>query len=281
VQDEPLGLRLVVRHAGVLGRPVEHSLSPLLHRAAYAALGLDWSYTAVDCGVDDLPAVLAERSDWAGFSATMPLKHALLAVATEVRAVAAAIGAANTLLPGAGGWIADNTDVAGIVAALAEHAVAPGSVTILGAGGTAQATLGALLATGIDTCTVLVRDQSRAAAVRQTAERLQIALTLDELRPDAPALDADLVVSTLPPGAADPLAAGRRWSPTSAVLDVVYAGWPTPLAAAAGAAGATVVSGALMLLHQAAVQVALMTGEEPPTAAMRLALAEAVPGCGV
>jgi len=120
----------VAERVGLLGRPIVHSLSPVLHRAAYADLGLDWTYDAIDCGVADLPAVLAERSDWAGFSATMPLKHALLDVAAEVRPVASTVGSANTLLRGPDGWIAENTDVAGIVAALAEHSVAPGSVTI-------------------------------------------------------------------------------------------------------------------------------------------------------
>ncbi|HVU91070.1 MAG TPA: hypothetical protein VHC23_02480, partial [Jatrophihabitans sp.] len=133
--------------AAVLGRPVAHSMSPVLHRAAYAELGLTgWTYEAIDCGPQDLPRVLAERADWAGFSATMPLKHAVLDVAAQVRPIAATVGSANTLLRGPDGWIADNTDVAGIVAALAEHSVAPSSVTVLGAGGTAQAMLAALLA---------------------------------------------------------------------------------------------------------------------------------------
>jgi shikimate dehydrogenase len=270
----------VANRAAVLGRPVAHSLSPVLHRAAYAELGLDWTYEAIDCGVDELATVLAERRDWAGFSATMPLKHALLEVAAQVRPVAATVGSANTLLPGPDGWIADNTDVAGIVTALTEHSVAPGTVTVLGAGGTAQAMLAALLALGVDECTVLVRDPARAAAVLGTAERLGVAVTLAPLAVDAPALGADLVASTLPPGAADPLAA-REWTDRQTVFDVVYAPWPSPLAAAAQRGRARVVSGALMLLHQAAVQVALMTGRSAPVSAMRLARDAAAPGCGV
>jgi shikimate dehydrogenase len=285
VPPEQVGLRLIgmaapTLRAAVLGRPIAHSLSPVLHRAAYAALGLDGRYEAIDCGVDDLPGALAERADWAGFSCTMPLKHAALDVAARVAPVAAAVGSANTLLPGPDGWLADNTDVAGIVSALAEYAVAPSSVTLLGAGGTAQAALAALLALGVDAATVLVRDEARAGALRATAERLGVDLSFAPLAVEAPALDADLVVSTLPAGAADPLAA-RAWRAGSALLDVVYAPGPTPLAAAASAGGARVVSGALMLLHQAAAQVHLMTGAEPPVGAMRLALAEAVPGCGV
>ena len=117
----------MIRRAAVLGRPIEHSLSPVLHRAAYAALGLDWAYEAIDCGVAELATVLADRADWAGFSCTMPLKRAALDLADEVRPLAALVGAANTLLPGAGGgWVADNTDVAGIVAALGGATVGTG-----------------------------------------------------------------------------------------------------------------------------------------------------------
>jgi shikimate dehydrogenase len=266
--------------AAVLGRPIAHSLSPTLHRAAYAALGLPWSYTAIDCGVAELPAVLAARADWAGFSCTMPLKHAVLDVAAAVAPIARAVGAANTLVPGPAGWVADNTDVAGILSALAEYAVAPSSATLLGAGGTAQAALAALLALGVDSCVALVRGPARAGRLLDTARRLGVTVTLGELANDNPALDAELVVSTLPVGAADALAA-HPWRPGQAVLDVVYAGWPTPLAGAAAARGATVVSGGLMLLHQAAAQVSLMTGQDAPVAAMRAALAAAAPASGV
>jgi shikimate dehydrogenase len=266
--------------AGVLGRPVEHSLSPVLHRAAYAALGLNWTYDAIDCGVDELSTVLADRADWAGFSATMPLKHALLDVAVEVRERAASIGAANTLLARPAGWLADNTDAYGIAAALSEHDVRPRSVTLLGAGGTAQAVLAALVELGLGGCTVLVREPSRAGALTATAERLGAQVSVDILAAGHPALAVDLVVSTLPPGAADEFAA-RDWTSEQAVLDVVYRPWPTPLAAAAAAGGATVVSGALMLLHQAAEQVRLMTGRDAPVEAMREALHTAAPNCGV
>jgi shikimate dehydrogenase len=264
----------------VLGRPIAHSLSPVLHHAAYAALGMQWSYEAIDCGVAELPDVLAARADWAGFSATMPLKHALLDVAAEIRPTAEVVGAANTLLPGPDGWVADNTDVDGIVGTLHEAALDPMSVTVLGAGGTAQAAIVAVRRIGVDKCTVLVRDTSRAGRARTAGERAGVALTVEALAPDAAALRADLVISTLPPGAADALA-GRGWSAEQAVLDVVYSPWPTRLAAAAAAAGATVLSGVLMLLHQAEAQVELMTGRPAPVEAMRAALAGAGPGCGI
>ena len=268
------------RHAAVLGTPVAHSLSPVLHRAAYAALGLDWAYEAIECDAASLPAVLAARDDWAGLSCTMPLKRAVLEVADEVMPTAALVGAGNTLLPLAdGGWRAANTDVAGIVAAVREHRVAPASATVLGAGGTAQAAVVALSALGLSACTVLVRDTARTGDVLGTGAACGVSVTVEVLGATARALAADLVISTLPRGAADPLA-DAVWRPGQAVLDAVYDPWPTVLAAAAQSAGATVISGALMLLHQAAAQVELMTGRTAPVDAMRDALrvAGASPG---
>jgi shikimate dehydrogenase len=257
----------------VLGRPVGHSLSPVLHTAAYAALGLaEWSYTAVDCGEDELAGLLAGLGpEWAGLSLTMPLKRVALAAADVVDPLAAAVGAANTLLLGPRRH-AYNTDVAGIAAALREAGtVRPRSAVVLGAGGTAQAALAALATLGLDAAVVLVRDPGRAGELRATADRLGVALDLRAGLP-GPVPAAELVISTLPGGAAD----GLRPPAGAVVLDVVYAPWPTPFAAAAEATGGTVVSGLAMLLHQAAAQVELMTGRPAPVPAMRAALAAAV-----
>jgi shikimate dehydrogenase len=195
----------------------------------------------------------------------------VLDIAVDVRPVAGAVGAGNTLLPGPDGWIADNTDVHGLVAALREHAVRPRSASVLGAGGTAQAALAALAELGLPECTVLVRDPRRTAALLATADRVGIAVSLADLEAGTEALEADVVISTLPPGAADQVA-GHPWSARQAVLDVVYADWPTALARAAAATGAISISGATVLLHQAARQVELMTGQPAPLAAMHAAL---------
>jgi shikimate dehydrogenase len=265
----------------VLGRPVAHSLSPVLHSAAYRALGLDWQFDAVDTGVPDLAGLLASCGpEWAGFACTMPLKRVALELADVSSDRAVMAGAANTLLARTGaGWSADNTDVPGMVAALGEAGVHPASVTVLGAGGTAQAAVVGLAAIGVARCDVLVRNVDRAGELRAAADRAGVDLAVRKLDDDRP-LAADLVISTLPPGAADPLA-GHEWKPGQAVLDVVYSPWPTRLASAVGAAGGTVVSGALLLLHQAGVQVELMTGRPAPVTAMRDALRAAEPGCGV
>jgi shikimate dehydrogenase len=255
----------------VLGRPIGHSLSPVLHSAAYAALGLTgWRYQAVDCGEDELAGAVGRLGpEWVGLSLTMPLKRVALAVADEVTPLAAAVGAANTLLLG-DRRLADNTDVAGIVAALREAGVEQVEhALVLGAGGTAQAALAALRELGATTPTVLVRDVARTGDLLAAADRLRVTPDVRAGLADLP--PADVVISTLPAGAAD----GLRIARPAAVLDVVYAPWPTPFAATAAAGGARVVSGLAMLLHQAAAQVELMTGRPAPLDAMRTALATA------
>jgi shikimate dehydrogenase len=265
--------------AAVLGSPVAHSLSPVLHSAAYAALGLDgWHYDAHECGEAGLARFVDGLGpEWAGLSLTMPLKRVALDVARDVSPLATAVGAANTLVLTGGRRHADNTDVAGVVASL-RGAPPGGRAVVLGAGGTAQATLAALRALGIGDITVLVRSTARAGELRATADRLGVTpeITdglLEPGRARAALADADVVVSTLPRGAADGLTGVR---PGAVVLDVLYAPWPTAFAAAAEAAGARVVSGLEMLLHQAVAQVELMTGLTPPVTVMRDALDAAV-----
>ena len=271
-----------VRRAAVLGSPIKHSLSPVLHTAAYQALGLHgWHYDMIECDEPGLPPLIDGLGpEWAGLSLTMPLKRVALAVADEVSPLARAVGAANTLVfpPGgpARGRRADNTDATGMVAALREAGLGPvRQAVILGAGGTAQAALAAVRELGHRSPLVLVRNQRRAGELLQTAERLGMRPTISGRLFDAPLPDADLVISTLPGGAADPLRS-TPWAPGTTVLDVVYAPWPTPFAGSALAAGCRVVSGLTVLLHQAAAQVELMTGQPGPVAAMRTALAAAV-----
>jgi shikimate dehydrogenase len=280
VQSRPAArAAATTRRAAVLGMPVEHSLSPVLHNAAYAALGLaGWHYGRFAVDEAGLPAFVgALGPEWAGLSLTMPLKRVALEVADVVEADAAAIGAANTLTRRDGGWVAANTDVAGIVETLREAGVPRvGRAVVLGAGGTAQAALAALARLGETAPTVLVRDASRAGALRETAERLGVTPTVVGGFPEVPLPPADVVVSTLPAGAADALA-GTAWDRATVVLDVIYAPWPTTLATSAAAAGCRIAGGLDVLLHQAVEQVELMTGLPGPTAAMRAALGAARP----
>lgn len=258
--------------AAVLGSPVAHSLSPALHRAAYAWLGLGWTYEARRCEVAGLPLVMAEmRTDptWRGASLTMPLKEVALALADEVDPLAARIGAANTLLRSrAGTLIGLNTDVAGIAAAVAEVGGSRGGpVAVLGAGGTARAALAALAA---DVEVVVhARDLRRAGALLELHPGAR-AVRLDELDPSA----QPLVISTLPAGAADRL--GSDWPVGTALVDVVYDPWPTALATRAQAAGAAVAGGLSVLVGQAVGQVRAMTRREVPAEVLRAAGAAAL-----
>ncbi|GAA2387472.1 shikimate dehydrogenase [Nonomuraea africana] len=257
--------------AAVLGSPIAHSLSPYLHRAAYQAMGLTgWTYEAHECDEARLPALL-DAADWAGLSLTMPLKRAVLPLLDTVSDLAVEVGGANTVVFTDGVRHGDNTDVYGIERALAEAGVpAPGSALVLGAGATAASALAALRNLGLRTATLVARDPARAGETIEVAERLGVALAVETFDKLEALLDVDLVVSTLPGGAADSFAGQLARVP--ALFDVVYAPWPTRLAAAVEAGGGKVVGGFPMLLHQAVRQVELMTGRgDVPVEAMRAA----------
>jgi shikimate dehydrogenase len=272
------------RRAAVLGSPIQHSLSPTLHSAAYTALGLTgWRYDAVECNETALPAFVGQLGpEWVGLSLTMPLKRVALTVADQVSALASAVGAANTLVLGSSGEgrRAENTDVTGLLNALGEAGLDRVQTgVILGAGGTAQAALAALRELGETEPRVVVRDPARTRDLRAAAERLGSRPRISGGLPDVELPEADVVISTLPPGAADTISP-QQWGTRPVVLDVVYTPWPTPLAASALAAGCRIVSGLAVLLHQAVAQVELMTGHRAPIAAMRAALDSAVPVAG-
>ncbi|GGZ62160.1 shikimate 5-dehydrogenase [Streptomyces inusitatus] len=260
--------------AAVLGSPIAHSLSPALHRAAHRGMGLDWSYSAVECAEPGLPGFLRGLdSSWAGLSLTMPLKRAVIPLLDSVSDLARAVGGVNTVLLREDGRHGENTDVHGIVAALGEAGVtAPGSAVVLGGGATACSALAALRRLGLPEAVVLVRDRSRAALVEEAAERLGSRISVRSLSSaEGAGARAELVISTLPAGAADGFADALR---CEALLDVVYSPWPTRSAGAVAALGGRVVSGLSMLLHQAAAQVSLMTGRtDVPVELMRQAVA--------
>ena len=305
----------VTRRAGVLGRPIAHSLSPVIHNAGFAAAGLSgWAYAAHDCGEADLAGFVAELGpEWVGMSLTMPLKEVALAVADETAPLAAAIGAANTLVRRPdGGWRAENTDAPGMVDAL--HAAGAGTarrVAVLGAGGTARAAVAASRDLGAEEVTVYARRPEAVADLEALGKGLGVAVVgapwadaapwsargaggregVDGDRVGAVPRDggrgpadsdairgaggADVLISTVPKGVADPLAGLLAWRAGAVLFDAIYDPWPTPLAAAAQAAGVHVVSGLDLLLAQAVRQFELFTGVPAPVTAMRDALATA------
>jgi shikimate dehydrogenase len=259
---------------------VEHSLSPVLHGAAFAALGLDgWSYERIRCDERRLPSLVAGAdADWVGFSVTMPGKRAALEVATEVTPRAAAVGAANTLVRKGSGWLADCTDVSGISGALRFAGGFRGGSkgVILGGGGTAAGAVAAFADLGVTDVSLVVRDPARAKETLATAERVGVraaAFRWADTDFASLAAECDVLVSTVPPGAVAPYA--DALAEASTVLDVIYHPWPSPLAEAVLATGRRVATGLDMLLHQSFGQVEHFTGLPAPRERMRAALRSA------
>lgn len=266
--------------AAVLGSPISHSLSPTLHRAAYRELGLDWRYDAIDVTEDSLAAFVVNLdSQWRGLSLTMPLKRGVIRLCTSVTEVAAQVNAVNTVVLGQDGSRAGhNTDVPGMVAAVAE-AVDPTSlrsIGILGGGATAASAVAAAAAMDLPALAA-VRSQARADELAGVARATGARLDTIDWADAATVLQADLVVSTTPAGAADALAERLPTRPTL-LLDVVYAPWPTALARAWDARAGTVLGGLDLLVHQAVLQVELMTGRRPSVATLRAAGESALAG---
>ncbi|WP_369388091.1 shikimate dehydrogenase [Streptomyces sp. CG1] len=261
--------------AAVLGKPIAHSLSPVLHRAAYDALGLtEWSYDRFEVDEAGLPGFFAELgSRWAGLSLTMPLKRAVIPLLDEISETAASVDAVNTVVfTEDGRRIGDNTDIPGMVAALREHGIEQvDSAAILGAGATASSALAALARICTGEVVAYVRSEARAAEMRQWGERLDVDVRTADWADAGQALRAPLVIATTPAGATDALAAAVPERPAT-LFDVLYDPWPTELAARWSMFGGAVVSGLDLLVHQAVLQVERMTGRSPaPLEAMRRA----------
>ena len=259
----------------VLGDPIDHSLSPVLHTAGSREAGLDWEYRRHRVDADGLGPFLDDLDDdCRGLSLTMPLKRRALEHADEVSDIARTAGAANTLVVAVDGRRrADNTDVPGAAAAIRETYDGPlGTATIWGGGATAASVLLALAERGLERATLAVRDPGRAAETLAAVGRHpdppeMTVVPLDGLA----SVEADLVVSTIPASAQqERLLAAVADVPV--VFDVLYDPWPTPLAAAATADGRTLVGGLDLLVWQAVDQLRAMTGRfDVPVAAMRQA----------
>jgi shikimate dehydrogenase len=263
------------RRAAVLGSPIAHSLSPVLHRAAYEELKLtSWSYDRFEIDEAALPGFFAELGpQWAGLSLTMPLKRAVIPLLDEISETAASVEAVNTVLfTEDGRRVGDNTDIPGMVAALRERGIEPvDSAAILGAGATASSALAALARICTGEVVAYVRSEARAAEMRQWGERLDIEVRTADWADADRALRAPLVIATTPAGTTDALAAAVPERPAT-LFDVLYDPWPTALAARWSMYGGAVVSGLDLLVHQAVLQVEQMTGHVPvPLDAMRKA----------
>ncbi|AKK06045.1 shikimate-5-dehydrogenase, fungal AROM-type [Corynebacterium mustelae] len=273
--------------AAVLGKPIEHSLSPVLHNAGYTALGLsNWQYDRIECDESDLAQVLSNSSNqYRGFSVTMPGKFQALALADEATERARLIGSANTLVRrNETSWVADNTDCDGIIGAInvlfnrddankkrfsaSEYAV------IIGAGGTARPAVWAVAQLGVKRV-IIVNRSDRSLEFDSLAQFLGVNL---EFRGFDTALaeicaKAAVIISTVPSvGIPDyvPIIA------QAPIIDVIYDPWPTLLVETAHRNGISAVGGHVMLAHQAYGQFEQFTGYAAPRDAMWLALCRAL-----
>jgi len=252
----------------VWGDPIDHSLSPRVHAAAYARLGWAWDYGRRRVDAAGFEAALAGLdSTFRGLSLTFPVKARAHAAASVLDRPAQLTGAVNTLVFRGGERLGFNTDVGGIVADLRVEGIEGVELArIVGTGATATSALVALAELGARTVEVVARRPDAAQPLVVLGERLSVAVSVAPLETVAPA-SLPLTISTLPGGAALPDETSRRIAAGGGLLyDVVYGHWPTPLAAAWQAAGGRAVNGLGMLLRQAVLQIrAFRTGsvDEP------------------
>jgi shikimate dehydrogenase len=271
----PLPARGSTRTVGIIGWPVQDSLSPLIHNAAFAALGMDWAYVPLPVAPGDLEAALAglPAMGFSGANVTMPHKTDVARLVRDLSEDAQLLRAVNTLVTGAAGLVGHNTDAPGFDRFVRRDAgFDPGgrSALIFGAGGAARACALALARGGLGALTVAVRDPTRAETLRAMLEGQLSAVRAVSFE-EAGEVDSDLVVNATPLGAAGETLPHPPLRPGMLVVDLLYRPTLTPLQAAAKAAGASAFGGLGLLLHQAALSFELWTGLEPPLSVMSAA----------
>ncbi|MCT1452344.1 MULTISPECIES: shikimate dehydrogenase [unclassified Corynebacterium] len=263
----------VEHKAAVLGSPVEHSLSPVLHSAGFEAAGLEgWTYERIECDAERLPGLVGEAGDeYRGFSVTMPGKFAALEFGGTVTERAQAIGSANTLVREGSTWRADNTDCEGIAGALEELVgthTPIGHALVIGAGGTARPALWSLAERGAEKVTVLNRSD-RSAELLPLLDGVETEFIDFERDLEPLAMSVDLIISTVPSAA---LSGREKELGHAPLLDVIYNPWPTPLATRCASNGHLTVGGLVMLACQSYSQFEQFTGVPAPREEMREAL---------
>ncbi|MEN9741892.1 MAG: hypothetical protein RIR66_848 [Actinomycetota bacterium] len=255
----------------VLGSPISHSLSPTLHKAAYAQLGLPHTFEAIDVNVDQFKTFFTGLDDqWLGLSLTMPLKEIAFEVATKVSNVARQTGAINTLVL-KDGVQADNTDVYGISKSLRNAGCTnPKTATIIGAGATTRSAIAALSGLGVEGILIIARNAQKSATCIDLGNELGISIDATANIEDK-FFTSDVTINATPVGVADDFVT-KLSSARGVLLDVVYNPWPTKLAAAWKAKGLKAIPGNQMLLNQAVRQIELFTGQIPDIQNMQEAM---------
>lgn len=207
----------------VLGSPIEHSRSPLLHATAYEILGIEADYQRFEVKADELSNFLSEHGpeQWRGFSLTMPLKEVASEIASQVSTSVSRTGSANTLISSGAGWIGENTDELGFRYLLTGANF--DSVAILGAGGTARSALAAL-----SQFTGEVRIYRRDSRGDSALQRIRPGVLIENWTSVDQAFESDVVINAAPIAAAADYQDLAR--PVALVIDALYSPWPPPLA---------------------------------------------------
>jgi shikimate dehydrogenase len=264
---------------GVMGHPIEHSLSPVMHNAALRHLGLDYVYVPLAVAPTDLPQALAglQAISCQGFNVTIPHKQAVMAYLSEVSSIAKAIGAVNTVWRVPSGWAGTNTDILGFLAPL-KSLPKPQKAVILGYGGAARAIVAGCQELGCTEIWIVGRDADKLTKFQASWPSVNLQIqNWSELATLLPT--ADLVVNCTPIGMYPhvdncPLTpAESKLLPTGAIVyDLIYTPRPTMLLQLARDHGSGVIDGLEMLVHQGAAGLEIWTGVEAPIDIMRQAL---------
>ncbi|WP_448564962.1 shikimate dehydrogenase [Trichothermofontia sp.] len=282
---------------GVMGDPIGHSLSPVMHNRAIAALGVDYVYVPLPVKAADLETAIRGLAaiGMQGFNVTIPHKQAIVPFLSDVTELAQAVGAVNTVWWNGSGWSGTNTDVAGFLAPLTgSAAVLPREsldwslmkAVILGNGGAARAVVAGCYQLGVAAIQVVGRHPDKLAQFQQSWQAVPWSLPLT-VHPweDLPELvaQADLLVNTTPIGMTphpdqSPLTAAiaAQIKPSAIVYDLIYTPQQTQLLQQAQAQGATAIGGVEMLVQQGAVALERWLNRPVPVATMRQALLEAL-----
>lgn len=261
--------------AAVLGKPISHSLSPVLHNAGYLAQNLNHQYERHEVGEFELSNFIQTLdSGWMGLSLTMPLKVAAFAIADSVTPLVEISGSINTLVLGEQ-IVGYNTDIYGIVQACNESGVSsPQTCTIIGSGATARSAIVAAREMGVTSVELIARNSAAILQCDQIASELGITFIAPPIN-ESKWQESDLVINTTPSDVADKLLPDTS-SVAGLLLDVIYHPWPTQIAERWIEAGGAICPGYLMLLHQAVAQYELFTGVDAPVEVMRSALMDAL-----
>jgi shikimate dehydrogenase len=263
------------RVVGVIGWPVRHSLSPVIHNAAFESVGLPWVYVPLPVPPGGVPAAIEglRALGFAGANVTMPHKTEFADLLADLSEDARRLRAVNTVVADAEGVAGHNTDAPGFVRFLRRDAgfdPAGRSVLLFGAGGAARACALALAQEGAASVSVALRDPRRAEGVREVVDGFGTEVRAMEMS-EAPEVRADLVVNATPLGVHGESLPLPPVGPGIVVVDLLYQPAVTPLIATARDAGARGFGGLGLLLHQAALSFGLWTGQPAPLSVMSAA----------